>query len=42
MKIPFDNDIWLSMELIVNDFVVNDTRCYIIVNINIIVLFNLS
>ena len=36
------NKILLIMKLIVNDFVVNDTRCHIIVNINVIVLFNLS
>ena len=35
------NRILLIIELIINDFVVNDTRCYIIVDIYVIVLFNL-
>ena len=29
------------MELVINDFVVNNTRCHVIVNINVIILFNL-
>ena len=35
------NGILLIMKLIVNDFVVNDTRCYVIVSVDVIVLFNL-